>query len=300
METLQKDTVGCASFIHDLTGWAEDIHSERHYEGGDPWLAYRVAVAYLLTVPLVKKGDHNCRGCLSTFPDHYGDHTLTCNKGKGAMGSYRIIRHDKTCNLLAKLARLAGFPTVMREKPWTDCGTNLRPSDIFVTKEAKPADAADISIEGEVCGIDEEQVRQHGRDKNFEDTHYDVTITATHTENRSDSGQPPAAGDMADRASDDKKAKYQRLFQEARPVTNRRAFFQPLAIETIGLVHPRFISVINKWEALARKRLGPERLEKTSSGHSTRRRLSTIVHYWNSVSMIRRCGESLSLIQSTK
>ena len=60
-------------------------------------------------------------------------------------------------------------------------------------------------------------------------------------------------------------------------------------------VHPPFRKTLADWEALARKRLGPERLSTTNKGFSTRRRVSSIVNRWNAVSTIRRLGDALSL-----
>jgi hypothetical protein len=89
------------------------------------------------------------------------------------------------------------------------------------------------------------------------------------------------------------------MFEDLHRPRNRRIRFQPLVVETSGYVHPAFQKTLADWEALARKRLGPERLSSTNKGFSTRRRVSSIVNRWNAVSTIRRLGDALSLHLST-
>ena len=125
-----------------------------------------------------------------------------------------------------------------------------------------------------------------GRDTEFIETAYDVTITETQQQKSLLPNANVKAGTMAHDAYQAKLRKYDPLFtmlREQLGVRNRR--FEPLAFESSGYAHPAARGVIKKWEAEAKLRLGPERYAFT--GSSTRRKISTIIHFWGAVTL---CG----------
>ena len=90
---------------------------------------------------------------------------------------------------------------------------------------------------------------------------------------------------MAHDAYEAKLGKYRLLFEKLRELGVRNRRSQPLAFESSGLAHPVALKRIKDWEAEAKLRLGPERFAFT--GSSTRRKISTIIHFWGAVAL---CG----------
>ena len=124
-----------------------------------------------------------------------------------------------------------------------------------------------------------------GRDTDFIETAYDVTITETQQRNSLRPNANVKAGAMAHDAYEAKLGKYRLLFEKLRDLGVRNRRNQPLASESSGYVHPVTRQRIKDWEAEAKLRLGPERF--AFIGSSTRRKISTIIHFWGAVAL---CG----------
>ena len=90
--------------------------------------------------------------------------------------------------------------------------------------------------------------------------------------------------------------KYKNLFEESLVGLNRRLRFEPLAFESSGLAHPAVQRLVRSWENAAKSRLKSRTTSR--SGFCTRHKLSSTIHYWNAVSIIRRAGSGLRIRKS--
>ena len=69
----------------------------------------------------------------------------------------------------------------------------------------------------------------------------------------------------------------------------RHRRFVPLVFESSGYARGNVRALFKKWSKIAEKRLGPERFA-AHEGSSTRRTCSTIIQFWNAVSVVARVG----------
>ena len=140
-------------------------------------------------------------------------------------------------------------------------------------------------------------------DHNFHDTSYDVTVVATQKLKDQAYGTTSAAGGAgteARQAYASKVKKYESVFKGPRAQrrvgsglpSQRWRRFEPLVFESSGYAHAAVKSLVCQWEKAARARMSPGRWW-SPCGSSTRRQLSTVVHYWNAVSIARRAGVGL-------
>ena len=216
--------------------------------------------------------------------DTHGDHAGTCLKAAG----WRIRRHNEVRDVLYQLAVEAGHTpgqNIGKEKP--ERMSAMRPADIWATTaRMSPEERDKYDSDGDVLMRDGSGAARGGRgtpgrDTDFIETAYDVTITETQQRNSLRPNANVKAGAMAHDAYEAKLGKYRLLFEKLRDLGVRNRRFQPLAFESSGYVHPVARQRIKDWEAEAKLRLGPERF--AFIGSSTRRKITTIIHFWGAV-----------------
>jgi hypothetical protein len=280
-ESLQADRQGCMGCLDCFDGWTDDRYEPWHFEDGDTHMAFRVTLARLMAIPLIKKGTLCC-GCGGEM-DIFGDHALNCGKGSGGtLGSWKINRHNECVGIIYKLGVGAGMEIA---KEVQEAMSNARPSDLLVRNDAG--------------GLETRHSGKHSLDQNFSSTSYDVTVTATQKTSNGTFGACSAAGgagSAADAAYKAKVRKYKRVFDGVATGTNRRRRFEPLVFESSGLAHRGVQRLARDWESAASERQGTRGRKRL--GLCTRRKLSSAVHYWNAVSIIRRAGGGL-LVRKT-
>ena len=147
---------------------------------------------------------------------------------------------------------------------------------------------------GDAGGMEARYGSRHILNDSFMDTSYDVIITATQTLSNGSFGFSSAAGGVgsrADHAYKNKVKKYKDLMAQWNTGGRRFQRFEPVVFETSGFSHPCARSLIWAWEKAATLRNQPRRPQSGALG--TRRDLSTVIQYWNAVSIILRAGSDL-------
>ena len=100
-----------------------------------------------------------------------------------------------------------------------------------------------------------------------------------------------------------KHAKYKTTTAQSLPESDRRTRFAVLARLRVFRVRGQHSpgstvrALVAGLETQAERRMGPGRY--TLSGSCTRNELSSVIHHWNSVSMILRCDDGLPVRKST-
>jgi len=168
-----------------------------------------------------------------------------------------------------------------------EVGTNKRPGDLKVFYFPGRAGAGGARGVGAVVSR----------------TAYDVTVTATQHKTDEGFGFDAAIngpGHHAAAAAALKRRKY-RVARAARedPGTWRQTEFVPLVLESSGFMHAKMKEVVWKWEERVRVALQSQHEKQFGPGavsvpwRCARRRLSSCVHYWNSISILSRLGADL-------
>lgn len=290
VSSLEADPYGCTAFLDDIDGFTERYRGQ--HQAPNEHVLFRVAACRQLAIPLVSDGVACANwsrgdGCLRPM-DTLGDHAGTCPKEAG----WRTRRHNEVRDVLYQLAVEAGHTpgqNIGKEKP--ERMSSLRPADIWATTARMTQEERDkYDSDGDVLMRDGSGAARGGRgtpgrDTDFIETAYDVTITETQQRKSLQPNANVKAGTMAHDAYEAKLRKYRLLFEKLRDLGVRNRRFQPLAFESSGYVHPIARQRIKDWEAEAKLRLGPERFAFT--GSSTRRKISTIIHFWGAVAL---CG----------
>lgn len=261
-----------------------------------------MAVTRLLAIPVVRPGT-KCQGCHGDLDEH-GDHALSCKKGtQYCMGSWKTKRHDGCCGALVHLGVAAGLELgkgIFREV--RDAYSAKRPSDILVrhSRHRARGEEGDLLIMNDGGGAQQGAQQRHYADSRFRNTSYDVTIAATQKIENGQFGYSTAAhgpGTEVKKLAAAKHAKYKTTTAQSLPESDRRTRFAVLGFESSGYAGSTVRALVAGWETQAERRMGPGRY--TLSGSCTRNELSSVIHYWNSVSMILRCDDGLLVRKST-
>ena len=127
-------------------------------------------------------------------------------------------------------------------------------------------------------------------------TAYDVTVVGTQQATEGVFGLDAAthgAGHQAKVAAKAKKSKYARQRVDGPPGELRSRKFVPLVLESSGYTHSELRQVVRKWGKAAELTLGHVGEREALPGPRVRHRLSSAVHYWNSVAIMSRYGGDL-------
>ena len=253
-------------------------------------------MARLICAPLVREGS-TCAGCGKRM-DVFGDHAVTCSQGRGAIGGWKIRRHDQVADILFQLGRDAGLRGRQLSRERREPASNHRPADIHAAVPS--ADAGESSPELDDMlfnGAD------NGPDQRFEETSYDITITATH---KSKTGTPAGVSSAATKAGAEgvkatraKEKKYEELRLPLLEGARGRRRFEPLVFESSGYTMGDTTKLIKRWAKMADERVGVGRrgaLHGASRFLRARAEIGSTIQRWNAVSIMLRADPGLLVL----